>query len=93
MKSKYVKKHECVIIGGGAAGMMAAVQLAGYGIDNCIIEHTGKIGSKILQTGNGKCNFTNLNMSSEMYQNKITDLLWKLLISLMYSIRLNSLKV
>ena len=54
MKSKYVKKHECVIIGGGAAGMMAAVQLAGYGIDNCIIEHTGKIGSKILQTGNGK---------------------------------------
>lgn len=42
MKSKYVKKHECVIIGGGAAGMMAAVQLAGYGIDNCIIEHTGK---------------------------------------------------
>ena len=50
MKSKYVKKHECVIIGGGAAGMMAAVQLAGYGIDNCIIEHTGKIGSKILQT-------------------------------------------
>lgn len=43
MKSKYVKKHECVIIGGGAAGMMAAVQLAGYGIDNCIIEHTGKI--------------------------------------------------
>ena len=52
MKSKYVKKHECVIIGGGAAGMMAAVQLAGYGIDNCIIEHTGKIGSKILQTGN-----------------------------------------
>lgn len=64
------EKHECVIIGGGAAGMMAAVQLAGYGIDNCIIEHTGKIGSKILQTGNGKCNFTNLNMSSEMYQNK-----------------------
>ena len=89
MKSKYVKKHECVIIGGGAAGMMAAVQLAGYGIDNCIIEHTGKIGSKILQTGNGKCNFTNLNMS----RIKITDLLWKLLISLMYSIRLNSLKV
>ena len=91
MKSKYVKKHECVIIGGGAAGMMAAVQLAGYGIDNCIIEHTGKIGSKILQTGNGKCNFTNLNMSS--IRIKVTDLLWKLLISLMYSIRLNSLKV
>ena len=26
--------------------------------------------ARLLQTGNGKCNFTNLNMSSEMYQNK-----------------------
>ena len=43
MKSKYVKKHECVIIGGGAAGMMAAVQLAGYGIDNCITDRQWQV--------------------------------------------------
>ena len=45
IKMEFLRKqkteHECVIIGGGAAGMMAAVQLAGYGIDYCIIEHTG----------------------------------------------------
>ena len=90
MKSKYVKKHECVIIGGGAAGMMAAVQLAGYGIDNCIIEHTGKIGSKILQTGNGKCNFTNLNMSSEMYQNKDNRLVMEVIDKLSASLTYNA---
>lgn len=66
------KEHECIIIGGGAAGMMAAITLAGYGIETCILEHTSRIGTKILQTGNGKCNFTNLNMDETMYQNKDT---------------------
>ena len=37
-----------------------------------ILEHTSRIGTKILQTGNGKCNFTNLNMDETMYQNKDT---------------------
>lgn len=37
-----------------------------------ILEHTSRIGTKILQTGNGKCNFTNLNMNKSMYQNKDT---------------------
>ena len=67
---KIVKKHECIVIGGGAAGMMAAIALAEYGIDTCILEHTSRIGTKILQTGNGKCNFTNLNLNENMYQNK-----------------------
>lgn len=66
------KEHECIIIGGGAAGMMAAITLAGYGIETSILEHTSRIGTKILQTGNGKCNFTNLNMDETMYQNKDT---------------------
>ena len=73
MKDKIItKNHKCIIIGGGAAGMMAAITLAGYGIDTCILEHTSRIGTKILQTGNGKCNFTNLNMNKSMYQNKDT---------------------
>ncbi len=68
--TKIIKEHKCIVIGGGAAGMMAAITLAEYGIDVCILEHTQRIGTKILQTGNGKCNFTNLNMDESMYQNE-----------------------
>ncbi len=66
---KVEKSVQCVVIGGGAAGMMAAITAAKKGIRVILIEHTGRLGSKILQTGNGKCNFTNLNMNSSMYQN------------------------
>lgn len=56
-----------VIIGGGAAGMMAAITAAGNGKKTCIIEHTDRVGKKILQTGNGKCNLTNLDIKKEGY--------------------------
>lgn len=37
MKDKIItKNHKCIIIGGGAAGMMAAITLAGYGIDTWV---------------------------------------------------------
>ncbi len=55
------------IIGGGAAGMMAAVIAAEKGADVTLIEHTGRIGKKILSTGNGKCNFTNQRLSKADY--------------------------
>ena len=61
-KNKYLT-YDCVVIGGGAAGMMAAITAAGKGISVLIIEHTSRLGSKLLQTGNGKCNYTNLDMS------------------------------
>jgi len=51
------------IIGGGASGMMAAIQAAKSGADVTILEHTDRIGKKILVTGNGKCNFTNRDMN------------------------------
>lgn len=57
----------CAVIGAGAAGMMAAITAARQGIDVVLLEHTKRAGSKILQTGNGKCNFTNTNMSPECY--------------------------
>ena len=43
------KEHECIIIGGGAAGMMAAITLAGYGIETSILEHTSRIGTWMKQ--------------------------------------------
>lgn len=63
------KIYDCAIIGGGAAGLLCAVQLARKGLRVIIIEHTKRIGSKILQTGNGKCNFTNMKMDAACFQN------------------------
>ena len=48
-----------VIIGGGAAGMMAAVTAAGNGHKVTVIEHKDRLGKKLLATGNGRCNLSN----------------------------------
>lgn len=64
---------DCVVIGGGAAGMMAAIQCKKNNMQTVIIEHTAKLGTKILKTGNGKCNFSNTFMDKEMYQNNNAD--------------------
>ena len=55
------------VIGGGASGMMAAITAARAGAQVTIIEHTARVGKKILSTGNGKCNFTNQNLSKGDY--------------------------
>lgn len=55
------------VIGGGASGMMAAITAARVGAQVTIIEHTARVGKKILSTGNGKCNFTNQNLSKGDY--------------------------
>lgn len=55
------------VIGGGAAGMMAAVQAAREGAAVTIYERNDRIGKKILSTGNGKCNFSNEKMDSSCY--------------------------
>lgn len=48
------------IIGGGAAGLMAAIAAAEYGAEVVIFEANDRMGKKILSTGNGRCNLTNL---------------------------------
>lgn len=55
------------VIGGGAAGMMAAITAAGQGAIVTILERGERVGKKILMTGNGKCNLGNLDMDIEMY--------------------------
>lgn len=55
------------VIGGGAAGMMAAVQAAREGASVTIYERNDRIGRKILSTGNGKCNFSNEKMDLSCY--------------------------
>ena len=55
------------IIGGGAAGAAAAIQAARLGAKVIILEKNARILKKIPATGNGRCNFTNMSVSSENY--------------------------
>ena len=54
-----MRTADVVIIGGGASGLFASIQLAWQGKDVIIIEHMSVIGKKLLITGKGRCNVTN----------------------------------
>lgn len=55
--------YDVIIIGAGASGLMAAAVAASKGARVTLLEHKDDIGKKILATGNGRCNFTNTDMS------------------------------
>lgn len=67
------------IIGGGAAGMMAAIAAARGGAKVTLLEGNDRLGKKILSTGNGKCNLGNERLGIEDYYTGCPDLLEKLL--------------
>lgn len=52
-------KHKCIVIGGGAAGMMAAITAAAEGTSVTLLERNAKVGRKLYITGKGRCNVTN----------------------------------
>lgn len=60
--------REGIIIGGGAAGLTAAIAAAENGARVTILEHMPRVGKKLLSTGNGKCNLTNLKLDSSCYR-------------------------
>ena len=62
-----MKKPSVAIIGGGASGMMAGIAAAAKGAEVTIYEKNDRIGKKILATGNGKCNFSNLVLDDTCY--------------------------
>ena len=51
---------DVLVIGGGAAGLMCAITAAGRGRSVIVLEGSNRIGKKILMSGGGRCNFTNL---------------------------------
>ena len=67
------------IVGGGAAGMMAAIAAARGGAKVTLLEGNDRLGKKILSTGNGKCNLGNERLGIEDYYTGCPDLLEKLL--------------
>lgn len=58
---------DCVIIGGGAAGLMCAAQAGLLGKSVTILDHANKVGKKILMSGGGRCNFTNYFIEPSNY--------------------------
>lgn len=58
-----------LVIGGGAAGMMAAISAASCGASVTIIEKNADIGKKLLITGKGRCNVTNACATEEIFEN------------------------
>ena len=62
-----MKSYEVVIIGAGAAGLMCALTAGKRGRRLLILDHAGRVGKKILISGGGSCNFTNLYLDSEHY--------------------------
>src|SRR5882724_163563 len=54
-------KHDVIIIGGGAAGLMCAMEAGRRGRSVLVLEHAERLGKKILISGGGRCNFTNVN--------------------------------
>ncbi|HEY8588950.1 MAG TPA: NAD(P)/FAD-dependent oxidoreductase [Naasia sp.] len=55
------RSTDVVIIGAGAAGLMCAMTAAGRGRQVLLIDHSNKAGKKILMSGGGRCNFTNMH--------------------------------
>lgn len=57
-----------VVVGGGASGLMAAIQAARCGASVTVLEKNDKPGKKLLATGNGRCNFTNRVQKASCYR-------------------------
>ena len=71
-----MEKYEVVVIGGGAAGICAAISKARTGGSVIICEKTTQLGKKILASGNGRCNLLNDNFG-EVYYNPAAENLVK----------------
>ena len=59
--------YNTIIIGAGAAGLMCAIEAGKRGRKVLLLEHAEKIGKKILISGGGRCNFTNLDVKPENF--------------------------
>lgn len=75
-----MKKYQTIIIGGGAAGITAAIACARQGTSVIICERLERIGKKLLVTGNGRCNLLNENISEAKY-NKSSNKIVKSILS------------
>jgi predicted Rossmann fold flavoprotein len=60
-------EKDVVVIGGGAAGLLCAIEAGKRGRHVVVLEHADRIGKKIAISGGGRCNFTNLHSSADNF--------------------------
>src|SRR5580693_271586 len=58
---------DALVLGGGAAGLMCAIEAGKRGRRVAVLEHADRLGKKILISGGGRCNFTNLHCRPENF--------------------------
>jgi hypothetical protein len=58
---------DALILGGGAAGLMCAIEAGKRGRRVAVLDHADRLGKKILISGGGRCNFTNINTQPENF--------------------------
>ncbi len=58
---------DVIVLGGGAAGLMCAIEAGKRGRRVAVLERAGRIGKKILISGGGRCNFTNLHCQPDNF--------------------------
>ena len=60
-------RYDVIIVGGGAAGLMCAIEAGKRGRRVLVIERSDQVGKKILISGGGRCNFTNLHVAPDNF--------------------------
>ena len=63
-----MKQYDCIVIGAGAAGMMAAIEVAKNNSNVLLLEKLPKIAAKLKATGGGRCNLTNTLSNEDFMQ-------------------------
>src|SRR3984885_12977561 len=58
---------DALVLGGGAGGLMCAIEAGKRGRRVAVIEHADRLGKKILISGGGRCNFTNIHCRPENF--------------------------
>jgi len=62
-----IHKSDAIVLGGGAAGLMCAIEAGRRGKRVAVLEHAERLGKKILISGGGRCNFTNIHCGPESF--------------------------
>ena len=62
-----IHSFDALVLGGGAAGLMCAIEAGKRGRRVAVLEHADRLGKKLLISGGGRCNFTNVQCRPENF--------------------------